>query len=63
MLQRKTVIPKHGNIFAFWQFVLNAFKEQLNAFFSCFFWFSNEGFALLHIYKMALITLFAFLFV
>lgn len=52
------MIPKHGNIFAFWQFVLNAFKEQLNAFFSCFFWFSNEGLALLHIYKMALITLF-----
>lgn len=26
--------------------------------FSCFFWFSNKGFALLHTYKMALITLF-----
>lgn len=26
--------------------------------FSCFFWFSKEGFALLHIYKITLITLF-----
>lgn len=43
---------------AFWQSVLNALKEQLNGFFSCFFWFSKEGFALLHIYKMSLITLF-----
>lgn len=50
------MILKHGNLFAFWRFVLNAFKEQLNWFFSCFFWFSNEG--LLHIYKMALITFF-----
>lgn len=51
------MIPKHGNIFAFWWFVLNALEEQLNWFFSCFFWFSNEGLALLYIYKMALITL------
>lgn len=27
------MIPKHGNIFAFWQIVLNAFKEQLEGFF------------------------------
>lgn len=33
-------------------------KNNWTDFFSCFFWSSNEGLALLHIYKMALITLF-----